>query len=117
MTPARLESLLRAVRFNCVSESELQRGIASVLTSAGEPFEREVQLGPHDRIDFLVQDVGLEVKVAGAANETMRQMMRYLEYDRVASLVLVTTRSVHRGMPATMRGKTVVVVTLQTGLM
>jgi len=110
-------ALLRHSRFNFTSEDELQRGIAMLLEREKVAFEREVVLGPHDRIDFLVGDVGIETKVDGAFNAVVRQVQRYLEYDRIGTVMLVTTRNKHRDIPVTLRGKTVVVVVLQTGFM
>ena len=116
-TASEVVAMLRASRFNFTSEDELQRGIAMLLEREKVAFEREVVLGPHDRIDFLVSDVGVEVKVDGTFNEVVRQVQRYLEYDRIGTVVLVTTRNKHRDIPVTLRGKTVVVVVLQTGFM
>jgi hypothetical protein len=116
-TPQEVAALLRSVRFNYVSEDELQRGIEQVLTEAKVTFEREVRLAPHDRIDFIVNGLGIEVKVRGATNEVIRQVQRYQEYERITAVMLVTTCSRHRDIPEMLRGKPVYVVVLQTGLL
>ena len=116
-TPQEVAALLRSVRFNYVSEDELQRGIEQVLTEANISFEREVRLAPHDRIDFIVGGLGIEVKVHGATNEVIRQLQRYQGYERISAVMLVTTCARHRDIPGTLRGKPVYIVALQTGLL
>lgn len=116
-TPQEVAALLRSVRFNYVSEDELQRGIEQVLTDAKVTFEREVRLAPHDRIDFIVNGLGIEVKVKGATNDVIRQLQRYLEYERITAVMLVTTCARHRDVPDTLRGKPVYVVALMTGIL
>lgn len=74
----------------------MQSDIAFALTTEEVPFEREVAFGPRDRIDFLVGTVGVECKVAGSANQVMRQLSRYAESDRITELVLVTSKASHR---------------------
>lgn len=92
-------SALRATRFRWSTEEELQRGIAEVLELAGIPVRREVRLNCHDRIDLLVERVGVEVKTAGAWRDVERQLRRYLESDLLDELVLVTAKAVHRRIP------------------
>jgi len=112
-----IATLLRHHRFNACGEDDLQRGIEKMLTDAGIAFEREFHLDAHSRIDFLVGDIGIEVKVDGSLNDVMRQVQRYLGFEHIGSLVVVTTRSRHRALPLEMRGKQIHVVTLLTGLL
>ena len=58
-----VERALRAHRFRFVNERELQDGIEIVLRGAGLGFTREASLGPAGTIDFLIDDLGVEVKV------------------------------------------------------
>jgi hypothetical protein len=96
-----VEAALRAYRFRCGDEAELQAAIAKVLTAADLAFEREVKLGPRARIDFLVGArgldtcVGLEVKVKGAPAVIARQLALYAASPWVRDLVLVTTQRKH----------------------
>jgi hypothetical protein len=83
---------LTAVRFHVASEAELQEAIARVLTEAKFTFEAEVRLTPKDRIDFMVGDVGLEVKLSGTTSEIAAQLQRYAASPLVRCLLLVTTR-------------------------
>jgi hypothetical protein len=95
----------RSYRFDRTSEATLQAGLALAMTEMSIPFEREVVLAPGDRIDFLVGNVGVELKIKGSASEVMRQLSRYSKHERIKALVLVTTRSIHIGMPRSIGGK------------
>lgn len=108
-----LVEALRSVRFRFSSEEDLQLGIDQLLRKREIVFEREVRLGPHDRIDFLVEGgIGIEVKIDGSAAELGRQALRYALHERVREIVLVTTRASHRDQPPTLEGKPVTVVYL-----
>lgn len=85
---------LRRFRIPFGSESRMQRAVSDILSTVEMRFEREVSLSPQDRIDFLLESgIGIECKVAGSKNETLRQLMRYAMHDRVVGLILVTSRS------------------------
>jgi hypothetical protein len=68
---------LSAVSFHVTDEPQLHAAISHVLREAGLAFEHEVKLGPRERIDFLVGDVGMEVKIGGSASSVVRQLVRY----------------------------------------
>lgn len=108
----RIASAIKAARFRYAGETRLQEGIAGVLAEAGIAAEREVPLNPRDKIDFLAGGTGIEVKIAGQPDDVTRQLRRYAGSDRVASLVLVTTRARHRSVPREIGGKPVHVVWL-----
>jgi hypothetical protein len=92
-----LMRLLCRYRFSYSNEEELQQGIAAALTAGGFEFKREVHLNARDRIDFLVGEVGLEVKVEGNLAAVTRQLHRYAECPKISALILVTTRMRHGG--------------------
>jgi hypothetical protein len=109
MTVARI---LEGVRFRFSTEEELQLGVAAAL--AEYIPEREVILGPKDRVDFLLWGVGIEIKIKGGISALTRQLMRYAQHERVRSLVVVTSREQYRlQLPATMNGKPLRVVSLR----
>jgi hypothetical protein len=111
MTVARI---LGGVRFRFTDEAELQRGIAEALTE-WKP-EREVVLGPKDRIDFLLWGVGIEIKVKGGISKLTRQLHRYAQHERINALVLVTSREQYRlQLPPELNGKRLHVVSLMGG--
>lgn len=116
-TLIRALSALELARFRFSSELELQAGIAEVLTGAGVSFEREARIGDRETIDFLLAgEIGLEVKIAGAPAEIVRQLQSYGYTGRVAYLILATSRNRHARMPSVLNGVPVDVVYLRTAL-
>ena len=105
MTPADVSALLGRYRLPVDTEAALQAEIEQVLTTNEITFEREVEIAPGDRIDFLVGSVGVEVKIKGAKRAILRQCERYAACDRLEGLVLVT--AVALGFPDTIEGKPV----------
>jgi hypothetical protein len=103
MTLDELHDLLSGHRYTYSSELLLQAGIASVLVGARVPFIREAELPPK-RIDFLVGDIGVEVKIKGSNSDVLRQLHGYATFPQVKSLLLVTTLPRHE-LPATLLGK------------
>lgn len=85
---------IRRFDFHYGDEDQLQRGLASALSSAGFEVEREVRLGRGERIDLLVDLIGVEVKVKGSSAQVGRQLVRYARHD-LDGLVLVTTKLRH----------------------
>lgn len=93
-------------RYRFSDEVKLHQAIAARLTASRLPFEQEVRLSDADRIDFLVAgEIGLEVKIKGRAGEVLAQLRRYAASDRLAELVLFTTRLQLSAMPLDVEGK------------
>lgn len=112
-TADRILELCRTLRPQTTSEKALQDALEPLIrASFPSGMTREAILGPGDVVDFLVEDVAVEVKVDGSPMEVTRQLHRYAGHDAVAALVLVTTRAKHRGLPPTLRGKPVAVAWL-----
>jgi hypothetical protein len=110
-----LAGLLRSARFRYSSEDDLQRGIVQFLEAMAVPFEREVVLAPASRIDFLVGgSIGIEVKIGGSVADLGYQVLRYLQQERVASIIVVTTKASHRDLPPELEGKKIYIVHLYT---
>jgi len=115
-----IAQVLSTTRFSHTDESGLQESIAAVLAGSFDAdlqVEREVRIGPGERIDLLVTDAhthgvtGIEVKVAGSVAMVLRQLRRYANSRRVDDLILVTTRVVHRELHGvTLSGVPVTVV-------
>ncbi len=110
--PLAIAEILRTHCFKHQCEDDLQNAIASVLTNSGITFQREAPLGPRDRVDFLVEKIGIEVKIKGAPTAVARQLNRYVKSDLIESILLVTTKATLRVMPATLNGKLINVVYL-----
>jgi hypothetical protein len=88
----RVLAAIRGHRYRYTNEDELQEGIAAALAQCGLEPLREVRLSDTDRIDILVDPVGIEVKVAGSQTHPWDQLKRYAEHDAIKALVLVTNR-------------------------
>lgn len=105
-TAKSLSDVLGEYSYRFANEIELQDGIARVLGLAHVTFEREVRLTPKERIDFIVgEGIGVEVKIAGAFADVIRQMQRYAEHPRITALVLATTCMRHDHVPLSLVGK------------
>jgi hypothetical protein len=114
-TLSKAETIAKAIyesKFHFNEEKDLQRGIAQVLTQLKFEFKAEVPLTRGDRLDFLVGDVAIEVKVDSSTSSVTRQLWRYAKLPEVNHLILVTTRSKHKNMPDEMNGKPLYVVYL-----
>lgn len=117
MTIDRLLSLrntLSRFQFHYANEDELQRGIAAALESADMAYLREYQLTPQDRLDFLVDDLAIEVKIGSSAAAVLRQIARYAQHEKIAGILLVTARG-HHALPESFAGKPVLVHSLLDG--
>ena len=96
-------SLLAKQRLSLENEKDLQRQMMEVL-SPTVTIAREVRLDAKSTIDFRTADgVGIEVKLDGSPKAIYRQLERYLQFDEIKSLILVTNRSM--GLPPTANDK------------
>lgn len=102
--------ILGRTPFPLHSEKDVQQSVEQAFAAAGVECRREVRLNATDVIDFLVDRVGIEVKIKGGKRAILRQVERYAESDQVDTLVLLT--AVAMGMPASIKGKPVHVVSL-----
>lgn len=110
-----LKTVLQQYRLELTSEAALQKQIEGILEHLGIEFSREHQLGPKDRIDFLVGGVGLECKIKGGKRAIYSQLERYAEHPIVRELLFVT--NVPMGVPADICGKPVKVLNIAMGWM
>lgn len=109
-----LVNLIRSARIDLSDEKRAQYDLEQLLRKAEVLFEREVRLSEIDIVDFLVEDVGIEVKLRGARKkEVYRQLCRYARHDRVGSLILASNLSM--GLPAQIEGKDAYFVRLGEG--
>ena len=102
-----IRATFRGVTFLTRDEAELQHLVARELTRSGIEHEEQVKLGPGERIDFMCGAVGLELKTMGGLAPLIRQLDRYAESDRVAALVVLSTRRQLTFLPSELRGKPV----------
>lgn len=117
MTARELGELIGGHKFRYANEADVQAAIAGLLIDAELDHDGEVPLNDRDRIDFLVGDVGVEVKIKGSPSAVLAQLTRYAESPRIAGLVLVTDRMQVASLvgPAIL-GKPIHVVRLYGGL-
>lgn len=110
---ARVIEALRTIRCGAAaSEEELHRLAALAFERAGLPARHEAALAPRCRIDFLVGDVGVEVKKSRPAPGALcRQLARYAACEQVRALVVIAPRGVN--LPRTIGGKPVTMLGLE----
>jgi hypothetical protein len=111
--------VLETVTPQYVDEYDVQQACADALELAGHTAVREHRLTDADRIDILtmIDDavIGVEVKVAGALRDVIRQLERYSRSPELDALVLVTTRGQHHRIPTELNGMPVRLVSLILG--
>jgi len=99
-----LVNLLRNAKIDLSNEKRAQADVEQILTGAGIAFEREVRLTESDIVDFMVESIGIELKLRGARKkEVYRQLCRYALHPRVESLLLASNLSM--GLPPQIEGK------------
>ena len=92
-------------------EYDIHGQIASALSAAGLDFAHEYRLGPRCRVDFLVGRVGIEVKKGRPAAAALhRQLARYLAFDALDAVVVITQK--HTPLPERIGGKPVIQISL-----
>ncbi len=92
-------------------EYDLHRLVMDALDAAGIPWEHEVPLAPHCRIDLLCGGVGIEIKRGKVEpRRILAQLTRYAQCGQVTALVLVTEKTVP--VPHSLCGKPVMMICL-----
>jgi hypothetical protein len=117
MTATELATIIRAHRFRFATEAQLQQAIAKLLTDSGIEHEAEVRLTPASRIDFMVGEIGIEIKVGHPLGSVVKQLHRYAQIERLKELLLITNRCRHSLIPETINGKRLEVVFLGWGML
>ena len=87
---ARIVRIIEGTKVNLANERFAHDAIAAALERDGMDVRREVILSPQDRIDVMVDGVGIEVKVRPGRRAIHAQLRRYAKFDRVSALVLAT---------------------------
>lgn len=114
-TAEQIVDLVAGHAFVTGTEDALQTALADVLAEAGLTPHREARLSAQDRVDLLIGDVAVEVKVAGSLVTVLRQCQRYARSPQVAAVVLATTVPEHRQAPSTIGGKPLLVAPVAGG--
>lgn len=101
---ARVIQIVRSVRVDLSTEKQAQADVERVLNQAGFVFAREFPLTKRDVIDFMIDGVGLELKLKGSQKKDVyRQLCRYARHTHVDSLILASNLSM--GLPTQIEGK------------
>jgi hypothetical protein len=104
------DSVLEALRAMrppfALYEADLHRLVEERLAESGFAFRHEATVSAGCRVDFLVGDVGVEIKKGKPRPaELAKQLKRYAACDAIGSLIVVSWRSV--ALPPSIGGKPV----------
>ena len=106
-------NVLAARRFSLAREKDTQAEIATAFDLAGLAYQREHDLGGRNIVDFLLNDVGLEIKIGGSKRAIYSQCERYCETKKLSALILCTNVAI--GFPAAIAGVPCYVASLGKG--
>lgn len=109
---AEVISALSALRIPAApGEYDLHEMVRSAFCVAGIGFTHEAAIAPRSRIDFLVGDIGIEIKQGKQYASRLRaQAARYLASPMVGCLIVVTTRGAY--LPEKIAGKPTYIIGL-----
>lgn len=103
--------MLQRYKIRTDNEFEVQQQVEQIFKSNGVDYKREFRLSPKDRIDFLVDSIGIEIKVHGwSAKKIYDQIERYSKYDLIRLIVLLTSQACH--FPNKINEKQIVIINL-----
>lgn len=109
----RVMESLGAIRCDAAcSEETLHMQVKKALADAGLRAEHEARLGPRCRIDFMVGEIGVEVKKSRPSPARLcEQLARYASCPQVKQLLVIAPRGVN--LPRTIGGKPVKMLALE----
>ena len=87
---ARIVRIIEATKVNVTTERFAHDAIVDVLIKDGLDVQREVVLSRKDRIDIMVDGIGVEVKTGHSRRQIHAQLVRYAKLDLITGLVLAT---------------------------
>jgi hypothetical protein len=106
-----LLTIIKTARLDLSDEKRTQNDVSQLLSERQIPHEREVRLTPADIVDFLVENIAVEIKLKGQRKKDIyRQLCRYAKSDRVKHIVLAT--NITMGLPEYIDGKPVYFIAL-----
>lgn len=86
-------SILSDFTFDLEDEKQTQNQIETLFTRNLVPYKREYCLNAKNRIDFLSGNIGIEVKLKGRNSDVYNQIDRYLTFNELDSIILVTAKN------------------------
>jgi len=112
--PAEVARLIMSWPIVLGSEKSVQERLSALLDEAGIRHKREVELGPGDLVDFMIEGgIALEVKLKASKRAIYRQCARYCAHPSVKALVLASATAM--GFPPEIHGKPCWVASLGRG--
>lgn len=113
---ARIIGCIRRCQIDLSNEKMAQLDLSILFSHEKIAFEREVRLSKSDIIDFMVDHVGIEVKLHGANKKSVyRQLVRYASHEEIECLILVSNLSM--GLPPMIGEKPIYFVSIGEGWM
>lgn len=94
MTIDAVTELLNGVPFPINNEIATQNAIEALFINKGVSFLREESLDRNSRPDFLIGPVVVEVKIKGDRKAIIKQCLRYLQFDSVTGIILISSKTV-----------------------
>ena len=109
----RARDALSAIRCGAAdTEEALHAQVKAALEEAGFAPVHEARLAPRCRIDFLVGDLGIEIKKSRPNPAQLKaQLARYAACEQVGALLVIAPRGVN--LPRTIDGKRVYQIALE----
>lgn len=90
VTARRIVAICQRSQIGVSTEGEAHYWLADALRRDGLQAETEVRLTTRDRIDIMVGNVAVEVKVQGSRREIWRQLQRYADLPDIHAIVIAT---------------------------
>lgn len=108
-----LDALMELRSPYALYENDIHGFVEDCLKKSGLQYKHEARIGVGCRIDYLVGDVGIEIKKGKPAHAALvRQLRRYAACDGVRSIIVLTQRSV--SLPSEVCGKPVRALSLNS---
>ncbi|MBD3183365.1 hypothetical protein GF312_13795 [Candidatus Poribacteria bacterium] len=94
-----------------MEEIQIQDEIESQFRGSGIPYQREIKVAPRFRLDFLVEDIAVEVKKRRPARgKLISQIERYASLAIIKGVIIVLEKNTN--IPKTICDKPVKIVSL-----
>lgn len=105
------QEVIHSIKINFSNEAECHRGIKEAFDAAGIAYQHEVKI-PEGRLDFLIDGVGVEVKLDGSLSDLTRQLYKYSLSSKLTGLAVITNKNRLTYLPLEMSEKPLEVIFL-----
>lgn len=107
-----IAKLLQGKRLSLQIEKKTQTEIEQILMDASVMYNREFALSKGSIIDFLIEGIGIEVKLKASSKAIFQQLLRYSQFEEIKGIILVTNKFIK--LPPSMNKKPTHVINLGT---